>query len=213
MRGNRKCSKNRKPGNLILFPRRGKLKKLSRSGCSLTHPRSMTSELLIQSVTALTSILKTTNDRLYEVEKLVAGLQKENEALKVAQKHFRAKEYGTTASSLACYITVDPNGNCDLYPTEDEALERIEQTMFDFGDDAFNYDGKLREIVVEELAKFGKTVVGGNTYLLKKDTINPEEHTPSGSESQFLKKFRDSSERRQKIDEIKNSIRECIEPI
>lgn len=172
----------------------------------------MTSELLIQSVTTLTSVLQITNNRLYELEKLVAGLQKENEELK---HNFRAREYGISISSLVCYITVDPHGNCNLYPTEEEALEHIGQTMFDFGDDAFDYDGKIREIVVEELAKFGKTIVGGNTYLLKKDTIDPDEHTSSGCESQILKRFRDSqkaSERRQKIDEIKNSIRECIEP-
>lgn len=65
----------------------------------------MTSELLIQSVTTLTSVLQITNNRLYELEKLVSGLQKENEELK---HKFRAREYGISISSLVCYITAHP---------------------------------------------------------------------------------------------------------
>ena len=189
-----------------------------------------TSTLLIQSVTALTSFLKVTNDRLYEVEKLVSGLQKENEELKVAKapfgvlkQNFRAREYGITTSSLVCYIAADPSGNCYLYPTEDEALDHIREKMVNLEKDVCDEDGELREEFLKELAVSGKITINSGTYLLRKDIIYPDEHRESGSESQRLKSLRDSSKlqieslllserRRQKIDEIKNSIREYIEP-
>ena len=171
----------------------------------------MTSELLIQSVTTLTSVLQITNNRLYELEKLVSGLQKENEELK---HNFRAREYGITTTSVICYITVDPDGNCYLYPTEDEALDHIQEKISNF-EGVCDEEGELREEFLEELAKSGNVTINEKTYRLNRDIIYPHEHSPSGCESQLLKRFREShraSERRQKIDEIKNSIRECIEP-
>lgn len=152
---------------------------------------------LIRTIGDLVSVLKTTNVRVESLEEQVSELQRQNKKLR-----------NKPPSDVVCYVTVDPNGSVGIFPTETDALNYIFEGVIQSDLDS---KGTSWSAFTSNLAKYGKSCWNGETYLLKEEKIRPGGYHSSSSEDPILKKLRDQSNRKKKIDELKEDLGECLE--